>query len=96
MKMRDAIPACQKNSLLGCRKFPAGRHGAALRRNLSALISQAKAGAAEDWQRPFREKLPAARELQGIQCAAALRTLVAALATARSEAVRMSLSMPTP
>jgi len=94
--MRAAIPACQKKSLLGRKKFPARRHGAALRSNLSALISQEKTGVAEGWQRPFREKLPAARELQGIQCAAALRTLVAALATARSEAVRMSLSMPTP
>ena len=85
-----------KESLLGRRKFPAQRRRAALRGNLSALISQTKPGAAEDWQRPFREKFPAARELQGIQCAVALRTRVAALATARSEAVRMSLSMPTP
>lgn len=85
-----------KESLLGRRKFPARRRRAALRSNLSALISQTKTGAAEGWQRPFRKKFPAARELQRIQCVAALRTLVAALATARSEAVRMSLSMPTP
>ena len=85
-----------KKSLLGRRKFPAQRRRAALRSNLSALISQTKTGAAEGWQRPFREKIPCCQELQGIQCAVALRTRVAALATAFSEAVTMSLSMPTP